>query len=70
MSKTVNLLTACEQRGKLTFIKGDYTYQTVQGWFYRNGDTVIMRKIGGRNRYAFKSLTQILDFELYKEEGK
>ena len=51
------------QRGTLTYIKGDYTYKVIEGWFYRQGITINMRKIGGRNWYQFITAGQVIDFE-------
>ena len=57
------ILTTYEQRGTLTYIKSDYTPKIIEGWFYHHGDTVVMRKIGGRNRFQFITVSQIIDFE-------
>jgi hypothetical protein len=54
------------QRGTLTYIKGDYTPKTVEGWFYKTGITINMRKIGGRNWHQFITAGQILDFQPYQ----
>jgi hypothetical protein len=47
--KTTTPLAYFEQRGTLTYMKPDYTFKTIEGWFYLNGNTVVMRKIRGRN---------------------
>lgn len=63
---TTTTLTTFEQRATLTYMKLDYTYKTIEGWFYLNGDTVVMRKIGGRNRFNFCNTNQVLDFQLHE----
>ena len=55
-------LTYYEQRGTLTYQNIDYTYTTVKGWFYINGDAVVMRKIGGRNRFQLCRIEIVEDF--------
>ena len=52
-----------EQRGTLTYIKDGYTFRTVEGWFYLNGGTVIMRKIRGRNQFALCAESVVYDFK-------
>lgn len=59
-----------ETRGTLTYIKGDYTHKTVEGWFNLHGNTVVMRKIRGRNRYAFITVNQVLDFVPFVKAGE
>jgi len=56
-----------EQRGVLTYMKPDYTFKTVEGWFYLNGRTVVMRKVRGRNRFMFCSEESVLDFKPYQK---
>lgn len=60
-------LTHFEQRGTLTYMKHDYTFKTVEGWFYLNGSTVVMRKVRGRNRFQFCNEQDVFDF---KPQGK
>ena len=56
-------ITNFEQRGTLTYIKSDYTYKSVQGWFFTNDNkTVVMRKIGGRNRFSVCTTDQVYIF--------
>lgn len=59
---TTHQLTDFEQRGKLTYLTHDYSWKSVEGWFYLNKQGVIMRKVGGRNRYFFASIESVLDF--------
>lgn len=60
---TTHHLTTTEQRGFLTVMNGRYYEpETVEGWFHVNNQGVIMRKIGGRNRYFFASISDVLDF--------
>lgn len=51
-----------EQRGVLTYMKPDYTFRTVEGWFYLNGRTVVMRKIRGRNHFQLCDEQVVHDF--------
>jgi hypothetical protein len=51
-----------EQRGVLTYMQPDYTFRTVEGWFYLNGRTVVMRKIGGRNHFQLCDEQVVHDF--------
>ena len=60
-------LTNHAQRGTLTYIKPDYTFKTVDGWFYLNGSTVIMRKVRGRNNFCFCEMQKVYDFTLHAE---
>jgi len=55
-------LTHYQQRGTLTYTRPDFTHTTVEGWFYLNRDTVIMRKIGGRNQYQLCGIDTVHDF--------
>lgn len=67
-------LTQTPQRGTLTYMKPDYSFDTIEGWFHvephtiTEGEfivqthTVIMRKIHGRNTFQFCSLGVVYDF--------
>lgn len=58
-----------EQRGTLTyFYNKGMSNKTVEGWFYLNGGTVIMRKIGGRNHFNLCAAIDIFDFIAYDPE--
>jgi hypothetical protein len=60
---TTTALTNAQQRGTLCYMKSDYTYKTVEGWFFINDNyTVVMRKIGGRNRFSICTTYQVYDF--------
>lgn len=61
---TTSTLTTFEQRGTLVYMKPDYTYKTVDGWFYLNGNTVVRRKAGGRNHSACCSAASVYEFAL------
>lgn len=61
-------LTHFAQRGTLTYMKPDYYFETIEGWFYLNGRTVVMRKIGGRNHFNLCDEAVVHDFELYDAE--
>ena len=62
-SNTKTGLTNAEQRGTLCYMKSDYTYKTVEGWFFINDNyTVVMRKIGGRNRFSLCTTHQVYYF--------
>jgi hypothetical protein len=65
---TSHTLTNHAQRGTLTYMKPDYSFRTIEGWFYLNGSTVVMRKIGGRNESALCEESTVHDFELYDAE--
>jgi hypothetical protein len=55
-----------EQRGTLAYSwRGMVCY--AQGWFYLHGNTVVMRKVGGRNRFMFCSEESVLDFTPYQK---
>lgn len=56
-----------EQKGVIVYWKPDYTYATVEGWFSLSGQTVVRRKLRGRNSYAVCSLESVYSFE--KNEG-
>ena len=56
-------LTNYEQRGTLTYVKPDgVNLKDSEGWFYIQGSTVVKRKIGGRNLFAFCSVKSVYDF--------
>jgi hypothetical protein len=62
-------LTEFAQRGYLTYQKPDYAYSVgVAGWYYIQGNTVVRRKIGGRNWSAFCSVESVDSFDLYDAE--
>jgi hypothetical protein len=61
-------ITTTAQRGTLTYIKGDYTYKTIEGWFHHHGTTIVMRKIGGRNQFNFITTSQVLDFQPHQRK--
>jgi hypothetical protein len=67
---TTTALTNAQQRGTLCYMKSDYTYKTVEGWFFINDNyTVVMRKIGGRNRFSVCTTYQVLDFVPTEEKN-
>jgi hypothetical protein len=53
------------QRGTLTYMKPDFSFRTVEGWFYLNGGTVVMRKIRGRNHFNLCAESAVHDFIKY-----
>ena len=57
-----------EQRGTLIYMKPDHSWRTVDGWFYLNGGTVIMRKIGGRNHFNLCAEVSVHDFTPYDKD--
>jgi len=59
-----------EQRGTLTYMKPDYSFRTVDGWFYLNGGTVVMRKIRGRNHFNLCAESVVHDFQQYDAEAE
>jgi len=63
-------LTYFEQRGTLTYMKHDYTFTTVEGWFYLNGHTVVMRKLRGRNHFQLCNEEVVYDFTPYDAEAE
>lgn len=65
---TTHTLTNFAQRGSLTYMTGNYEFKTVQGWFYLSGNTVVMRKIRGRNEYRFCSEELVHEFTPYDKE--
>jgi hypothetical protein len=58
------------QRGTLTYMKPDFSFRTVDGWFYLNGGTVIMRKIRGRNHFNLCAEAVVHDFIKYDAEAE
>jgi hypothetical protein len=68
MKKYTKELTYYWQRGSLTYMKSDYTYRTVEGWFYVDKNTVIARKKGGRNIFSLCSFDVVFDFKLHEKE--
>jgi hypothetical protein len=62
-------LTNDPQRGSLIYMVDAPTWEKVEGWFYLHGNTVVRRKIGGRNTYAFCEEAAVLDFYPYKKEA-
>lgn len=64
--KTTAPLFYYEQRGTLAYsMRGMVCY--AQGWFYLNGNQVVMRKVGGRNRFMICSEQSVLDFTPYQK---
>jgi hypothetical protein len=57
-----NTLTTIPQRGTLTFMSEQNEYISVQGWFMQEGETVVMRKVRGRNRSVLCSLRSVFEF--------
>lgn len=57
-----NTITHFEQRGTLTYMKPDFTFRTIDGWFYLNGSTVVMRKVRGRNHFNLCSEESVYQF--------
>ena len=62
-------LTAFEQRGTLAYTNRDFTYNEVEGWFYLQGNTVVMRRLRGRNRFALCRVALVLDFTPHTTKG-
>jgi hypothetical protein len=59
--KTTAPLFHYEQRGTLAYsMCGMVCY--AQGWFYLNGNQVVMRKFRGRNRFLICSEQSVLHF--------
>ena len=65
--KTSSPLFNHEQRGTLTYSlkNGNLYYAT--GWFYLNGNNVVMRKIGGRNRFMLCGENCVISFKPYQK---
>lgn len=62
-----NDLSLLEQRGRLTYVAPDgIEVRTMEGWFMLSlsGGTVVARKVRGRNRWQFCSVSDVLDFEV------
>lgn len=57
-----------ERHGQLTRLRPDYQVETVRGHFMLslNGQTVIMRKTRGRNRFQFCDISDVLSFNEVK----
>jgi hypothetical protein len=61
-------ITYYEQRGWLTYSldRPEYgiTERTVPGWFMLSldGQTITMRKVGGRNRFRFVRTSEVIEF--------
>ena len=62
-------LTSFAKRGTLTYIKPNYEFETVEGWFYLRGQTVVRRKIRGRNEYQFCNASLVHSFVPYVKAG-
>jgi hypothetical protein len=62
-------LTTWGQRGTLTYIKADYTYRTIEGWFHLNGNTVVRRVVGGRNFCNLCETNQVFSFIPYEAKN-
>jgi hypothetical protein len=62
-------LTPTAKRGTLIYMTSNYDWKKVEGWFHLHGNTVVRRKIGGRNTYALCGSEMVMDFITYKEEG-
>jgi hypothetical protein len=59
-------LTEFEQRGYLTYMRPNYSFATdMAGWYRVEGNTVVRRKIGGRNWSAFCPVESVESFDLY-----
>jgi len=61
-------LTPTAKRGTLIYMTYNYEWKKVEGWFYLHGNTINMRKIGGRNWYQFITAGQVIDFEPYQSK--
>lgn len=59
---TSTLTHLYEQKGTLIYIKPDFTYATVRGWFYTYNGYVVMRKLRGRNCFRLCSEESIYQF--------
>jgi hypothetical protein len=46
----------------------NYEWKKVEGWFHLHGNTIVRRKIGGRNTYALCGSEMVMDFVAHKEE--
>ena len=65
----MNTLNHYEQRGTLTYQKLNYTWVTVEGWFYQSGNSVCMRKIGGRKWTKICLAQFVHDFTPHEKAG-
>lgn len=64
-------LTESEQRGYLTYMRPNYSFATdMAGWYRVEGNTVVRRKVGGRNWSAFCPIESVESFDLYDAEGE
>jgi hypothetical protein len=61
--KHTHSLTHFEQRGTLVYMQPNYSYKTVTGSFYLEGNTVVMRKVRGRNRFQLCNVQDVYEFE-------
>lgn len=69
MNTTSAMLLNHEQRGTLAYsMCGMVCY--AQGWFYLNGSQVVMRKVGGRNRFNLCAESVVHDFTPYDAEAE
>lgn len=62
-----NDLSMIEQRGVLTYLAANgIEVLRMEGWFMLSlsGGTVVARKVRGRNRWQFCSVSDVLDFEV------
>ncbi len=69
-NNTSNTLTNFAQRGTLTYMKPDYSFRTIDGWFYLINGSVAMRKIGGRNHSMLCQESVVHDFTPYDAEAE
>jgi hypothetical protein len=62
-------ITHIETRGTLCYMNSDFAPKWVEGWFMLSldGRTVIRRKVGGRNRYQFCSVVNVLGFSPHEK---
>ena len=67
---TSNILTNHAQRGTLIYQNPDFTFTITEGWFHLQGNTVVMRKIRGRNQFQLCNITSVDEFTPYDEEAK
>jgi hypothetical protein len=62
-------LTPTAKRGTLIYMTYNYEWKKVEGWFHLHGNTIVRRKIGGRNTYALCGSEMVMDFITYKKEA-
>lgn len=67
---TSNTLTNHAQRGTLTYQNPDFTFTITEGWFHLQGNTVVMRKIRGRNQFQLCNITSVDEFTPYDAEAE